>query len=97
MEYMSIEDGTSFEGPPMVHARFGHCSIQVDSSTIILTGGQGSEYGKAMSSVMKYSDLGVDKQSISTEMSPMNRARATHACGEFKRSTGVWHDPEQVI
>ena len=97
MEYMSIEDGTSVEGPPMVHARFSHCSIQVDSSTIILTGGQGSEYGKAMSSVIKYSELGVDKQSISTEMSPMNRARASHACGEFKRSTGVWHDPEQVI
>ena len=95
-EYMSIENGTSIEGPPMVHARLAHCSIQVDSSTIILTGGQTGTDGSTVDSVVQYSELGVDKQPTTTELSPMKKARTGHACGEFKRSKGVWHDPEQV-
>ena len=94
-EYISFEDGTSVEGPQMVFARDGHCSIQVDSSTIILTGGRTED--TIVNSVVQYSELGVNKQSTSTELSLMKKARALHACGQYKRSKGIWHDPEQVI
>ena len=96
-EYISIEDGTSLEGPQMVYARDGHCSIQVDSSTIILTGGATNPDATIVNFVVQYSQLGVNEQSTSTELSPMKKARALHACGQFKRSKGIWHDPEQVL
>ena len=84
--YVHANGNDTFEGPPMTRTRQLHCSIQVDSSTIVLTGGVGmASSGHAMSSVVQYSQLAVGKSPTSRELPDLNRARAAHACGWFIR------------
>ena len=83
--YVDAKGNDTFEGPPMTRTRQLHCSIQVDSSTIVLTGGNAMPSGHAMSSVVQYSQLAVGKSPTSRELPDLNRARAAHACGWFIR------------
>ena len=89
--YVDAKGNDTFEGPPMTRTRQLHCSIQVDSSTIVLTGGTSASDTnpiKPMSSVVQYSQLAVGKRPTSTELPDLNRARANHACGCFKLPNG---------
>ena len=86
--YVDAKGNDTFEGPPMTRGRAMHCSVQVDSSTIVLTGGVSSNINESISSVVQYSQVAVGNSPTSTKLPDLNRARANHACGCFKLPNG---------
>ena len=86
--YVHGNGSDTFEGPPMTRGRAMHCSVQVDSSTIVLTGGVSSNINESISSVVQYSQVAVGNSPTSTKLPDLNRARANHACGCFKLPNG---------
>ena len=79
-EWIPTDGGSPAEGP--FHVRHGaeHCTIQVSSDLIVVTGGQDS-----LNYVTEYQLTG---DATGTAMTPLIYARSGHACGVYQEAGG---------
>ena len=79
-EWISVDGSPSQPGP--FHVRHGdsHCTIQVSSDLIVVTGGWDT-----WDLVTSYQLSGNGDE---TPLTPMNQVRATHACGVYQDAGG---------
>ena len=71
-----------------------HCSIQIDETSIVLTGGLGTE-----SLVTEHTELGDLEDAVSREIANLTTGRYYHACGmytvgEYEAKVGIEHELE---
>lgn len=83
-EWISVDGSPSQPGPFHVRHERRHCTVQVSSNLILLTGGQGT-----YDIVTSYQITGNGDE---TPLTPMNRGRYGHACGVYQDAGG-----QQVI
>ena len=77
-ELLTLDGGESQESFALSPARDNHCSIQVDESTIVLTGGKGEGY----SLVTEYSGLEEEQPTVK-QLPQLDVGREGHACGSY--------------
>jgi len=75
-----LQDNESLQSFPLSPGRKNHCSIQVDPSTIVLTGGS-----KTTSTVTEISNLENEEVS-SRDLPSLITGRRNHACGIYTRA-----------
>ena len=78
-ELVSLDGGESRESFTLSPTRDNHCSIQVDESTIIITGGKGEGYSLAT----EYSGLDEEDTTVQQQLPDLNAGREGHACGSY--------------
>ena len=78
-ELVPLYGGVSQPGFPLETARYGHCSIQVSQTVIVLTGGAAMD-----SLVTEYSDIQLGQEVTIRELPTLNFGRSHHACGLYE-------------
>ena len=80
-EWISVDGSPSQPGPFDVrHGGGNHCTIQLSSDLIVLTGGDGiGDY------VTEYN---LSSNGDETPLTPMNQGRSGHACGVYQDAGG---------
>ena len=79
-EWISVDGSPSQPGPFDVRHGYGHCTIQVSSDLIVVTGG---DYTWDL--VTSYQLTGNGDE---TPLTPMNQGRYSHACGVYQDAGG---------
>ena len=79
-EWISVDGSPSQPGPFNVRHGLAHCTIQVSSDLIVVTGGQGT-----YDLVTSYHLSGNGDE---TPLTPMNQGRDEHACGVYQDAGG---------
>jgi len=82
-ELMPVDGSASLPSFPLYPGRYAHCAIKVGESAVIMTGGFIDEAGDVTDSVIQYSDIAPLRPVTEAVMTPLNEARAFHACGMF--------------
>ena len=79
-EWISVDGSPSQPGPFDVRHGSAHCTIQLSSDLIVVTGG-----GDTFDLVTSYQLTGNGDK---TPLTPMNQGRAAHACGVYQDAGG---------
>ena len=79
-EWISTDGGESQVGPWIVRHRYWHCTIQVSSDLIVVTGGYNT-----FNYVTEYQLTG---DAYETVMTSLITGRAGHACGVYREAGG---------
>merc|ERR1719500_1553588 len=82
-EWISVDGSPSQPGPFHVRHGYDHCTIQVSSDLILVTGGAG--VNTPVDLVTSYQLTGNGDE---TPLTPMNQRRAGHACGVYQDAGG---------
>ena len=79
-EWIFVDGSQSFPGPFEIRHEERHCTIQVSSDTIVVTGGSGTwDY------VTSYK---LATGGNETPLTPMKQGRRNHACGVYQDAGG---------
>ena len=79
-EWISVDGSPSQPGPFAVRHRYGHCTIQLSSDLIVVTGGDDT-----FEFVTSYQLTGDGDE---TPLTPMKQGRIDHACGVYQDAGG---------
>ena len=79
-EWISVDGSPSQPGPFAVRHRYGHCTIQLSSDLIVVTGGKDTA-----ELVTSYHLSGNGDE---TPLTPMKQGRRRHACGVYQDAGG---------
>ena len=82
-EWIPTDGGDSQIGPFVVRHAGGHCTIQVSSDLIVLTGG--TVYPDTLDYVTEYQ---LNDNATETEMTSLINGRRLHACGVYREAGG---------
>lgn len=78
-ELVSVDGGQSVQSFSLERPGWkDHCSIQINATTMVLSGGQGTE-----SLTTEYSDLGSGAEVATRRLANLVTGRTHHACGAF--------------